>query len=116
MFFLSLKLCFEDTFARNNKEKLILLWFFAYLFVFLTQLCVEDRLHLEKTQIKFAFSLDLHYLCHRLCMDYYLKHSIRATIHDALDINHLWSVDTSVAIWEDYSFYYNYLKNKLLCH
>ena len=78
MFSLSLKLCFEDTFPRNNKEKLIFLWFFAHLFVSLTQLCVEDRLHLEKTQIKFGFSLDLHYLCHRLLL-----------IKGALVISHL---------------------------
>ena len=49
-------------------------------------------------------------------MDLLTETIFRATIHDALDINHLWNVDTSVAIWEDYSFYYNYLKNKLLCH
>ena len=29
----------------------------------LTLFEIEDRLHLEKTQIKFGFSLDLHYLC-----------------------------------------------------
>ena len=31
--------------------------------VTLTLFEVEDRLHLGKTQIKFGFSLDLHYLC-----------------------------------------------------
>ena len=31
--------------------------------LYLTFLKVEDRLHLGKTQIKFGFSLDLHYLC-----------------------------------------------------
>ena len=33
--------------------------------VTLTLFEVEDRLHLGKTQIKFGFSLDLHYLCRR---------------------------------------------------
>ena len=43
IFSLSLKLCFEDTFPRNNKEKLIFLWFFAHLFVSLPSVTTNQR-------------------------------------------------------------------------
>ena len=46
----------------------------------------------EKVVLRFGGLVKNNYLCHRLSMDYYLKQSIRATIHDALEINHLWSV------------------------
>ena len=47
-------------FRSKIKEKAIFSLYFARLFVPLTFKKVEIRLHLEKTQIKFGFLLDLH--------------------------------------------------------
>lgn len=43
MFSLYFKLRFEDTSARNNKEKWFFLWFFAHLFVSLPTFTTNQR-------------------------------------------------------------------------
>ena len=55
-------------FRSKMKEKPVFLLYFAHLFVSLALKSAEDRLHLGKIQLKFGFSLDLHYLCRRLLL------------------------------------------------
>ena len=64
VYFLWLSLLFRFGFSQINLENLSLNRIFE------TASSLEDRLHLGKTQIKFGFSLGLHYLCPHLLIHY----------------------------------------------